>query len=293
MPRLPAWTPGHGSVSFVPRCLPAWTLQADRSPFTCLALSPFICLPLSPGAALQADRFTCLLLSPFICLLLSAPGTDSLVPLCLPSFFSFVSQPGCLARLSSPLSPSLDACHDTSFFCTVFQADRFTCLLFCIPSFVSQPRCLARLFRRADSLVSFVSFHLSPVVSQPGCLARLFRRRTETLVSLCLPLFICLPLSPWMPGTALQADRFTCLPLFPFICPFVCLPFSAWMPGAALQADKRTGSLFSHGLPSIWRILRRIDSFLSRCLPAWMLAWLSKRTDSFVFRCLPAWMSSF
>ena len=90
-----------------------------------------------------------------------------------------------------------------------------------------------------------LSLHLSPVVSQPGCLARLFGW-TVSLVSLCLPSFgsPCLP--AWMSVTALQADGFTCLPWFPFIClpslwvdgliclplsPFICLPLSPSLRG--------------------------------------------------------------
>ena len=93
-----------------------------------------------------------------------------------------VSQPGCLARLSSPFV----SLH--------------------LSPVASQPGCLARLSGWTGSFVSlclliclarlsglFVSLHLSPVVSQPGCLARL-SRRTDSLVSLCLPSFA--PLSP-------------------------------------------------------------------------------------------------
>ena len=216
--------------------------------FICLPLSPFICLPLSPSLdAWHGSLGGRVHLSPFVSLHLSPVA----------------SQPGCLARLSG-------------------WTGSFVSL--CLPSFVWH------------GSLGFVSLHLSPVVSQPGCLARL-SRRTDSLVSLCL--FICLPLSPsldawygsfgwtvslvslclpsfgspclpaWMSVTALQADGFTCLPWFPFIC------FS---------------SLWVDGL-----ICLPLSPFVSRCLPAWMPLWW---TDSFVSlclplfvsRCLPAWM---
>ena len=251
-PRLsPSLDACHGSLgwrgSFVSLCLPSFVSR---------------CLPAwMPGTALWVDGFICHPLSPFICLPFVA------------------SQPGCLARLSGWTGS-------------------------CLPSFVWH------------GSLGFVSLHLSPVVSQPGCLARL-SRRTDSLVSLCLPSFVsrclparlfgwtvslvslCLPsfgspcLPAWMSVTALQADGFTCLPWFPFIClpslwvdgliclplsPFICLRcLPAWMP---LWVDgficlPLSPVVSQPGCPSGWT-----DSFVSRCLPAWMCGTRAPRFPS-------------
>ena len=206
--------------------------------FTCLPLSPFICLPLSPSLddPVWVDGFICLPLS-FVSAWVHGSGwTGSFVSLCLPSF---VSQPGCLARLGFiclplsaficlPLSPSLDA-----------WVDRFTCLP--LSPFICRPLSpsldLARLSGWTGSCVSLCPLHLSPglsqpglispVVSQPGCLARL-SGWTGSFVSLCLPSFVSRCLPAWMPGTALWVDAFVCLPGFTCLplSPFICLPLS-------------------------------------------------------------------
>ena len=198
----------------------AWFMPVVSQPGsgTALWVDGFICLPLSPLDGI------CLPLSPLISPVVSQPGclarlsgwTGSFVSLCLPSFVSHVSQPGCLAR---PLFP---------FICLPLSPSSLGGRVH-LSTFVSQ-----------DVWHPFVSLHLSPVVSQPGCLA-LFFWWTDSLFSLCLPSFgsCCLP--AWMSVTALQADGFTCLPWFPFIClpslwvdgficfplsPFICLPLS-------------------------------------------------------------------
>ena len=206
-PRLsPSLDACHGSLgwrgSFVSLCLPSFVSR---------------CLPAwMPGTALWVDGFICHALSPFICL---------------------------------PLPPSLDAWHGSlggrvhlSPFVSLHLSGTALWALFpfiCLPLSPS-----LNVWHGSPGgqihLSPFVSLHLSPVVSQPGCLARLFGW-TVSLVSLCLPSFgsPCLP--AWMSVTALQADGFTCLPWFPFIClpslwvdgliclplsPFICLPLS-------------------------------------------------------------------
>ena len=115
---------------------------------------------------------------------------------------------------------------------------------------------------------------------------------TDSFVSFCLPSFVSRCLPAWMSVTALQADGFTCLPWFPFIClpslwvdglicfplsPFICLPLSP-------SLDAWHGSLGG-------RI--HLSPFVSLCLspvvsqPGCPSGW----TDSFVSRCLPAWIS--
>ena len=234
--------------------------------FICLPLSPFSCLPAwMPGTALWVDGFICLPLSPFIWLPLS-PSLDVWVDgfICLP-LSPFI----CLARLSGlcfpsnclPLSPSLDVWHGSP--------------------------------GGQIHLSPFVSLHLSPVVSQPGCLARLFGW-TVSLVSLCLPSFgsPCLP--AWMSVTALQADGFTCLPWSPFIylvggridlSPFVSLYLSPVVsqPGhlSPFVSLCLSPAVSQPGCSSGWT-----DSFVSRCLPAWMCGTHAPRFPS-----LPAVLS--
>ena len=195
--RLAGWT---GSlVSFVSLYLSpslrAWHGSRGGS-FVSLCLPSFVsrCLPAwMPGTALW--------LSPFVSLHLS-PSLD-LARLVLSRV---VSQPGCLARLSGwmgsfvfvslhfpPLSPSLDVWHGS-------------------------------LGGRVH-LAPFVSLYLSPVFSQRFspfiCLPL-------SLVSLCLPSFVFRCLPAWMPGTALWADEFICLPLSPFICLALSPSLDAW-----------------------------------------------------------------
>ena len=123
---------------------------------------------------------------------------------------------------------------------------------------------------------------------------------------ICLPLspslddpvwvdgFICLPLSfvsrclpAWMPGTALWVDGFICLPLSPRMSgtplfPFICLPLSpsldAWH---CFLVDRFTFLPLS---PFVSLYLSPVVS------QPGCLARLSGWTDSFVSRCLPAWM---
>ena len=235
---------------FGPGCLPAWT------PVTALwgggvHLSPFVSLHLSP------------LVSQPGCLARLSGWTGSFVTLCLPSFVSR-SQPGCLAR-GVHLSPFVSLHLSGTALWALFH---FICLPLSPSLDVWHGSPGGQIH-----LSPFVSLHLSPVVSQPGCLARLFGW-TVSLVSLCLPSFgsPCLP--AWMSVTALQADGFTCLPWFPFICLWVdgliCLPLSPVVsqPGCL---SGWTDSFVSLCLPL----------FVSRCLPAWMPLWV----DGFI--CLP------
>ena len=130
-------------------------------------------------------------------------------------------------------------------------------------------------------LSPFVSLHLSPVdpVWVDGFI--------------CLPLsFVSRCLPAWMPGTALWVDGFICLPLSPFIC----LP--AWMAGAARvhlspfvsphlsPVVSQPGCLGGqiHLFPFVSLYLCPVVS------QPGCLARLSGWTDSFVSRCLPAWM---
>ena len=202
---------------------PGGRVHLSPSPSICLTDSfVSLCLPLfGPGCLPAWTPVTALWgggvhLSPFVSLHLSP----------------IVSQPGCLARLSGSfvtlcLPSFVSRCLPAWMPGTALWVDGSFVSL-CLPSFVWH------------GSLRFVSLHLSPVVSQPGCLARL-SRRTDSLVSLCLPSFVSRCLPAWMPGTALQADGFTCLPWFPFIClpslwvdgliclplsPFVCLPLS-------------------------------------------------------------------
>ena len=158
-----------------------------------------------PGTALWVDGFICHPLSPFICL---------------------------------PFPPSLDVWHGSlggrvhlSPFVSLHLSGTALWALFpfiCLPLSPSLDVWHGSPGGQIH-LSPFVSLHLSPVVSQPS------------LVSLCLPSFgsPCLP--AWMSVTALQADGFTCLSWFPFIClpslwvdgliclplsPFICLPLS-------------------------------------------------------------------
>ena len=215
--------------------------------FICLPLSPFICLPLSPSLdAWHGSLGRRVHLSPFVSLHLSAVA----------------SQPGCLARLSGWTGSFVSLCLP-SF---VWHGSLGFVSLHLSPV-VSQPGCLARPPGGQIHLSPFVSLHLSPVVSQPQCLARLFGW-TVSLVSLCLPSFGSRCLPAWMSVTALQADGFTCLPWFPFIC----LP-SLWVDGLICLPLSPSPVVSQPGCLSGWT-----DSFVSLCLPL------------FVSRCLPAWM---
>ena len=254
--------------------------------------------PGSPGGRVHLSP------SPSICL------TDSFVSLCLPLFgpgclpaCPVVSQPGCLARLSGwtgsfvtlCLPSFVSRCLPAWMPGTALWVDGFICLplspficgtaLWALFPFICLPLSPSLDVWHGSPggqihLSPFVSLHLSPVVSQPGCLARLFGW-TVSLVSLCLPSFgsPCLP--AWMSVTALQADGFTCLPWFPFIClpslwvdgliclplsPFICLPLSP-------SLDASLGG--------------RIDlsPFVSLCLSPVVSAWMPLWVD--VFICLP------
>ena len=203
---------------FGPGCLPAWTPVTALwgGGVHCLPLSPFICLPLSPSLdAWHGSLGGRVHLSPFVSLHLSPVA----------------SQPGCLARLSGWTGSFVSLCLPSCVWLSGL----------CFPSFVS--RCLpAWMSGTALQADRFTCLPLSPFICLPlsPSLARLFGW-TVSLVSLCLPSFgsPCLP--AWMSVTALQADGFTCLPWFPFIClpslwldgliclplsPFICLPLS-------------------------------------------------------------------
>ena len=162
--------------------------------------------------------------SPSICL------TDSFVSLCLPLF-----GPGCLPAWTLVtalwgggvhLSPfvslhllSLDAwhgiCHPLSPF-------------ICLPLPPSLDAWHGSLGGRVH-LSPFVSLHLSGAL---GCF--------PSFVSRCLP--------AWMSGTALQADRFTCLPLSPFVSLHLSPVVS--QPGCLARLFGWTVSLVSLCLPS-------------------------------------------
>ena len=148
-------------------------------------------------------------------------------------------------------------CHPLSpFICTCLPLSPFICLPLS-PSLDAWHGSLGGQFH----LSPFVSLHLAPVVSQPGCLSRL-STRTDSLVSLGSPSFV----------SHLWVDGLICLPLSPFIC----LPLSP-------SLDASLGG----------RI--HLSPFVSLCLSPVVsqpgcLARLSGWTDSFVSRCLPAWM---
>ena len=149
----------------------------------------------------------------------------------------------------------------------------------------------------------FVSLYLAPVVSQPGRLSRL--SGVEGFICLPLSPFICLPLSPSLDawhgslGGRVHLSPFVSLHLAPLVS----------QPGCLSRLSKRTDSLVSLGSPSFISHLvgGRIDlspfvaslggrihlsPFVSLCLspvvsqPGCSSGW----TDSFVSRCLPAWM---
>ena len=295
-------------LSFVSRCLPAWmpgtALWVDG--FICLPLSPFICLP--ADAWRGSGSFVSLCLPSFVsrCLPAWMPGwTDSLVSLCLPSFVArclpawiWHGSLGGRVHVSPfvpficlPFSPSLDAWHGSLggrvhlspfvsldfsrclaawMFGTALWVDGLICLplspFICLP-LVSQPGCLARLSGWTGSFVYLCLPACLAPLCFPSFVSRclpawmpvaLFFWWTDSLFSLCLPSFgsPCLP--AWMSVTALQADGFTCLPWFPFIClpslwvdGFICFPLSP-LPGCLARLSGWT------------------DSFVSRCLPAWM-----------------------
>ena len=195
-------------------------------------------------------------MSPFVICRLSR-WTGSL---CLPSF---VSQPGCLARLGFiclplspficlPLSPSLDA-----------WVDRFTCL----------------------PLSPFICRPLSP--SLAGSLGG------RVHVS---PSFVSRSLPAWMPGTALWVDGFICLPLSPLISPVYLSPFVSLhlspvvsQPGCLARLSGWTGS---SGTPFVSLHLSSVVSqpgCLAR-LSGWTGSFVSLCLPSFVSRCLAAWM---
>ena len=203
--------------------------------FICLPLSPFIWPRLSPS--LDACHGSLGWRGSFVSLCLDAwhgslGGRDHLSPFVSLHLSPVVSQPGCLARLSGWTGSFVSLCLPSFVLWALFP---FICLPLSPSLDVWHGSPGGQIH-----LSPFVSLHLSPVVSQPGCLARLFGW-TVSLVSLCLPSFgsPCLP--AWMSVTALQADGFTCLPWFPFIClpslwvdgliclplsPFFCLPLS-------------------------------------------------------------------
>ena len=278
------------------------------SPFVSLYLAPVVSQPGRLSRLSGVEGFICLPLSPFICLPLSLSldawhgslgGRVHLSPFVSLHLSPVASQPGCLARLSGWTGSFVSLCLP-SF---VWHGSLGFVSLHLSPV-VSQPGCLARLSRGGQIHLSpFVSLHLSPVVSQPGCLARLFGW-TVSLVSLCLPSFgsPCLP--AWMSVTALQADGFTCLPWFPFIClpslwvdgliclplsPFICLPLSPSLDaslGGRIHLSPFVSLCLSPivsqpGCPSGWT-----DSFVTRCLPAWMCGTHAPRFPS-----LPAVLS--
>ena len=242
--RLSGWT-----GSFVSLCLPSFVSQPG-----CLARLGFICLLCLPSFVSR-------------CLPAWMPGwTDSLVSLCLPSFVArclpawiwhgslrervhvspfvpFICLPFSLSLddLSPFVSLDFSRCLPAWMPGTALWVDGFICLplspFICLPLSPSLDAWRGSLGGRV---------HLSTFVSQHLCF--------PSFVSRCLPAWmpgtVFLPLSPfiwllclpaWMSVTALQADGFTCLPWFPFIClpslwvdgficfplsPFVCLPLS-------------------------------------------------------------------
>ena len=254
--RLSGWT-----GSFVSLCLPSFVSQPGcltRLGFICLPLSPFICLPLSPSLDAWVDRFTCLPLSPFIC---------------------------------RPLSPSLDAWHGSLG--GRVHLSPFVSLDFsrCLPAWMPGTALWV-------DLSPFVSLHLSPVVSQPGCLARLsgwtgsfvYLCLPGCLAPLCFPSFVSRCLPAWMPGTALWVDSFTCLPLSPFIWLLLSpsLGVCHGSPGGRIHLSPLVPLHLSPiSQPGcLARLSGWTDSFVSRCLPAWMCGTHAPRFPS-----LPAFLS--
>ena len=282
--RLSGWT-----GSFVSLCLPSFVSQPGwlaRLGFICLPLSPFICLPLSPSLDAWVDRFTCLPLSPFICRPLSpsldlerlSGWTGSCVSLCLPSF----------------VSRSLPAWMPG----TALWVDGFICLPLSplISPVVSQPGCLARL---SGWTGSFVSLCLPSFVSR--CLPAWMPGAALWVDGfICLPLsprmsgtplfpFICLPLSPSLDAWHFLVDRFTFLPLSPLIWPLLS-------PSLDVCHGSHLSPLVPFHLSPISvggriHLFPFVSLYLSPVVSQpGCLAWLSGWTDSFVSRCLPAWM---
>ena len=320
----PVWVDGFICLplSSVSRCLPAWmpgtALWVDG--FICLPLSPFICLPawmagaarvhlspvvslhLSPvvsqpgclGGQIHSSPFVSLHLSPVVSIWHGSLGgrvhVSPFVPfICLPFSPSLDAWHGSLGgrvHLSPFVSLDFSRCLPAWMPGTALWVDGFICHplspFICLPLSPSLDAWRGSLggrvhlstFVSQDVWHPFVSLHLSPVVSQPGCLA-LFFWCTDSLFSLCLPSFgsCCLP--AWMSVTALQADGFTCLPWFPFIC---------------LQSLWVVVSLYLSPVVSQPGCLARLsgwtDSFVSRCLPAWMCGTHAPRFPS-----LPAVLS--
>ena len=250
--------------------------------------------PGSPGGRVHLSP------SPSICL------TDSFVSLSLPLF-----SPGCL-----PAWTPVTALGVEGFICLPLSP------FICLPLSPSLDAWHGSLGGRVH-LSPFVSLHLAPLVSQPGCLGG----RVHLSPFVCFPSFVSRCLPAWMPGTALQADRFTCLPLSPFIClplspsldawhgslggqfhlsPFVSLHLAPLVsqPGCLSRLSRRTDSLVFLGSPSFISHLvgGRIDlsPFVSLysspvvsqpgCLSGWTDSFVSLCLPLFVSRCLPAWM---
>ena len=178
--------------------------------------------PGSPGGRVHLSP------SPSICL------TDSFVSLCLPLF-----GPGCL-----PAWTPVTALWGRGSFVSL-----------CLPSFVSHslPAWMPGTALWVDG---FICHPLSPFICLPlppsldawhGSLGG--RVHLSPFVSLHLSGTALWALLAWMSGTALQADKFTCLPLSP---PFVSLHLAPLVsqPGCLSRLPRRTDSLVSLGSPS-------------------------------------------
>ena len=202
-----------------------------------------------------------------------------------------LSQPGCLARLSGW----------TGSFVSLLSP--FICLLLSpsLDAWHGSPGGRVHLspFALGDAwhgslggfMSPFVSLHLSPFVSQPGCLARLW---VDEFICLPLSPFICLPFSPSLDAWhGSLGGRF----VSPHLSPIVS------QPGCLARLSGRTGSFLSLCLPSF--------VLLSPSLDAWhgslngQIHWsplislylapvgcLSGWTGLFASHCLSAWTSS-
>ena len=245
---------------FGPGCLPAWT------PVTALwgggvHLSPFVSLHLSPVVSQPG------------CLARLSGWTGSFVTLCLPSFVSrclpawmpgtalwvdgFICLPLspfiCLARLSGLCFPSfVSRCLPAWMSGTALQADRFTCLplspFICLPLSPSLDAWHGSLGGQFH-LSPFVSLHLAPLVSQH--------------------------LSPISVGGRIDLSPFVSLYLSPVVSQPGCLHLSPFVSLCLSPVVSQPGC------PSGWT-----DSFVSRCLPAWMCGTHAPRFPS-----LPAVLS--
>ena len=235
-----------------------------------------------PGTALWVDEFICLPLSPFICLPFS------------PSLDAWHGSLGGRVHLSpflSPficllLSPSLDAWHGSLG--GRVHLSPFVSLHSRMPGTALGDAWHGSL---GGFMSPFVSLHLSPFVSQPGCLARLW---VDEFICLPLSPFICLPFSPSLDAWhGSLGGRF----VSPHLSPIVS------QPGCLARLSGRTGSFLSLCLPSFVLLSPSLDAWhgslngqihLSPLISLYLapVGCLSGWTGLFASHCLSAWTSS-